>query len=391
MKRLNLILILCLIVVTFTAFFLRASQTKAASQSCGQWSIETSQNPGPFISTLSGVAATAANDVWAVGEYRTSSGLEQTLAEHWNGTQWHVVASPSPGTSYNVLAGIARIPNSNQFWAVGYYDNQGLIELWNGTGWHIVSSPTLQSGAYLTGITALSPTDAWAVGISSDASNQPITLTEHWNGTSWSVVQSPSPGFNHQELLGVAAVSATNVWAVGDYDNRSILGEPIQTLVEHWNGTSWSIISSPNPGSSMNYLNGAARVPGTRHIWAVGTFDNMASANQSLAEYWNGTSWSVAQSPNVGTSNNAFNAVAAISQQNVWAVGYYDSSNNTSQTLIEHWNGTSWSVVQSPDVGSDNNELTGVARIPSASQVWSVGEIFPGSGGSAGTLTEFYC
>ena len=55
----------------------------------------------------------------------TSNGsIDQTLTEHWNGTAWSVVASPNLGTSDNVLYGVAAVA-ANDVWAVGYYQIGG--------------------------------------------------------------------------------------------------------------------------------------------------------------------------------------------------------------------------------------------------------------------------
>jgi hypothetical protein len=48
-----------------------------------------------------------------------------------------------------------------------------------------------------------------------DGFNQ--TLIEHWNGTAWKRVWSPNRGgsANDDILAGVAASSSTNIWPVG--------------------------------------------------------------------------------------------------------------------------------------------------------------------------------
>ena len=81
----------------------------------------------------------------------------------------------------------------------------------------------------------------------------------------WKVVSSPNAGISDQ-LNAVVAISTTDVWAVGDYVNSSNVQ---QTLIEHWDGTQWSIFPSPAPGS-YSQLYGVARVPGTKQLWAVG-------------------------------------------------------------------------------------------------------------------------
>ena len=93
----------------------------------------------------------------------------------------------------------------------------------------------------------------------------------------WSVVKSPNVG----QLSGVAAVSASNIWAVGSYYAGSVKAG--QTLIEHWNGTSWSVVKSPNVGSNGNQLSGVVRVPGSSNIWAVGSY---AGDGKTLIEYY---------------------------------------------------------------------------------------------------------
>jgi hypothetical protein len=131
----------------------------------------------------------------------------------------------------------------------------------------------------------------------------------------------------------VAATSSTNAWAVGDYYN----GTTDQTLIEHWNGTSWKQVTSPNAGGSShdNVLNGVAATSST-NAWAVGYFYN-GTTDQTLIEHWNGTSWKQVTSPNPGGSSddNILNGVAATSSTNAWAVGdYYNGT--TDQTLATH-------------------------------------------------------
>ena len=90
---------------------------------CGVWNVVPSPSPTRAYDALNGVTAVSANDVWAVGAYANkSSRIDQTLIEHWNGTDWIVVPSPSVGTGYNVLNGVTRIP-AGEMWAVGYAGN----------------------------------------------------------------------------------------------------------------------------------------------------------------------------------------------------------------------------------------------------------------------------
>ena len=365
--------------------------SSVSSFTCGTWSVVDSPNVG-VSDQLSGVAATSASDVWAVGYYYPSPSTAQTLTLHWNGTSWSVVASPNVGSSDNVLSGVAAT-SASDVWAVGYYLSstfvrQTLIDHWDGTGWSVVASPNAGSlDNVLSGVAAVSASDVWAVGYY--LSSSPQTLIEHWNGKSWSVVASPNVASSPNVLSGVAAVSARDSWAVGNYFKSS--SSPYQTLTLHWNGKSWSVVASPNVASSFNKLFGVAAVS-ARDSWAVGSYETSDSIIHTLTLHWNGKSWSVVASPNVGSSSNELSGVAAVSASNSWAVGYYLPSGSTSLTLIEHWNGTSWSVVASPKhVGSISNVLSGVARVPGSSNIWAVGFYTDALSGLAKTLIEFYC
>src|SRR5437764_6844317 len=158
----------------------------------------------------------------------------------------------------------------------------------------------------------------------------------------WSVVPSANPNVVPSGLSGVAAVSATDAWAVGTSGSQMSHG---QTLIEHWDGAHWQIVKSPNPGSIYNSLYAVTAVSAT-NVWAVGYYVNTTGVTQTLTEHWNGTSWSVVASPSPATGNNELVSVSAVSASAIWTEGFL--TNNTSdqtpndQTQIEHWNGPHW-------------------------------------------------
>src|SRR5712692_7285487 len=207
-------------VAVLTAPLLAPAVAEAAA-----WSVVTSPNAGT-VNELHAVASVSANDVWAVGE-----ASQQTLTEHWNGHMWRVVPSPNVAGS-DGLFGVAAV-SAKDVWAVGRVNTAAppLIEHWNGTRWRVVKAPA-QAG-FLDASAAVSANDVWAVGEFLNASHVFQTLVERWNGHKWSVVPSPNGGTQNNQLSGVAAVSAGNVWAVGEF----ITGSNVQSLIEHWNGS----------------------------------------------------------------------------------------------------------------------------------------------------------
>jgi len=182
-------------------------------------------------------------------------------------------------------------------------------------------------------------------------------------GLAWNVIDSLSPGPTTNYLFGVAPVSANDAWAVGVY----CLSSPCYTLVEHWDGTQWSIVPSPNPSTASNLLNDIEAVS-ANDVWAVGYY-HTSTADQTLVEHWDGTQWSVIPSPNTGiTMTNALRQLEVVSANDIWAVGYYESGGYP-VPLIEHWDGTQWSIVPCPSLLE--SELWAVSAV-SANDVWAV-------------------
>ena len=248
---------------------------------------------------LTGVAAAASNDVWAVGEKNVGSSFN-TLIEHWDGTSWSVVSSPSlpNGDLLNAVTAVS----SNDVWAAGSANNfsGSLIEHFNGTSWSVVSSPA--GAGPINGISADASNDVWAVG-----GNKSL----HFDGTSWSLVA----GVSTVNMTAVTAIATTNVWAVG-IGPGSGRNSPPRGVIEHWDGTSWSIVPSPNPNTrGSSFLEGIAAVS-ANDIWAVGV------GAGTVTEHWDGTSWSIIPSPRPGE----LFGVTALSDGTVVAVGSDGSS-----------------------------------------------------------------
>ena len=374
MKRfLNASTFLCVVVAMFAALLLKGGVAGAAG--------------APPFKSLRAMAAVSAHDIWAVG-YSISGRVEQPLIEHWNGVQWRIVpaADPNPGASTDQLEGVTEV-SARDVWAVGIFadssgNEQPLIEHWNGSQWSIVASaqpPVRFTGGNLLGIAEVSAHNIWTVGTSFNITAKTSqTLIEHWNGKQWRIVKSPNPvGATNSFLDGVTEVSAHNIWAVG-----SALYPPgtEQPLIEHWNGKQWQIVKSPKTGSNTDSLTGIAEVS-AHNIWAVGSFSS------SLTEHWNGRTWSLVATPDpTGSVGSTRVGIAELSAHDIWTVGSYTTvvgDRGINHTLIEHWDGMRWNIVKSPNSGPDDDDsLSGVVAI-SAHDVWAVGTIIS-TGSTAG-------
>ncbi|MFL5732430.1 MAG: S-layer homology domain-containing protein [Chloroflexia bacterium] len=359
----------------------------APAATCGlAWSRVSSPNVGPSASVLQSVSAASANDVWAVGHYGFSGAL--TLVEHWDGSAWSVVPSPNIGTEQNYLYGVSALSMTDT-WAVGTARGQTLTEHWDGSAWSIVPSPGPVDNSYdtLFAVTAISANDVWAVG-SRFQSAAYHSLALHWDGSTWTTVPVPDVSAGPNQLTGITAVSSTDVWAVGRVG--PYFGEGARTLAVHWNGSAWSIVPTANVGAQDNALLAVDAVS-TNDIWAVGNYLSGASW-QTLIERWDGTRWNVIPSPNPGTGANylyGLTGVAAISANDVWAVGNYFDACTPVQTLIEHWDGSAWSVVSSPNIDPRPTLLHSVTTL-GPGDAWAVGEYEDANVGWPQTLIEHY-
>jgi len=364
------------------------------------WQTTTSPNPsGATYSTLQSVACVSTSWCMAVGS-SSAPAVATSLAEHWNGTAWSIVSSPSvTGAEGDRLAGVSCVSASNCF-AVGNMSTASavktLVEHWNGKTWTVMASPNgagvAVNASWLLAVSCGSASSCFAVGYYYSLPDDVDKLIEHWDGKAWTIVASPSPPEPTRtvRLTAVSCVTASNCDAVGSSTMALVPGST-STLIEHWNGKAWSIVPSPNapgPGSTSSSLAGLSCVR-VSNCSAVGSYTNFSgSEHMTLIEHWNGTAWSIVSSPNAtGATESELGAVACVNTTNCQAVG--SSSNGTvTTTLVERFNGTAWSIVSSPNVtGATTSELFGLS-CPSTTNCQSVGDSTTSS--VTKTLTERY-
>lgn len=245
------------------------------------WTRVPSPNSGARINQLEGVSAVSANDAWAVGDDgNPGHPAFRALTLHWNGVRWSLV--PAPGQELHAVADVGR----NSAWAGGF----GNLLHWNGARWSrqsVRSRNFLETAAYrLLGLSALSSRDVWGVGerCAHFGLCAKRTYIIHWNGARWSAVPSPTPTPFDNHLTGVSALSSRDAWAVGSYCATRTCS-PQRTLIVHWNGRRWSTVPSPNPGPSRSLLAGVAAISPTQ-AFAVGD-----RGTDSLVLDWNGATW----------------------------------------------------------------------------------------------------
>jgi hypothetical protein len=359
-----------------------------ASVVCGAWTIVPGANHGSSSTSLSGLTAIASHDVWAVGSWSDDGVTFHPMAERWDGGSWASVPAASSGAGSQALIGVDAAA-SGDVWAVGLRTGAStfrtLTEHWDGLAWAVVPSANAGTGEnVLTAVTAVAGDDVWAVGYHAASSGSPRrALIEHWNGSHWSVVTSPSTGPGESFLWSVDAVSPTNVWAVGQRDGQ--VG--FASLIEHWNGSAWSVV--PSPAASEEDILQGVTAPRAHAVMAVGRGLASGDRIKALAEAYDGSAWSLMPIPNGSPELNWLFSVAA-SGGGAWAVGERRNGLGMPyRTLIERWDGSRWRVVSAPNQTSQDNVLSSVAYVPGTGEDWAVGSYL--QGGTNGVLIEHHC
>jgi hypothetical protein len=250
----------------------------------------------PPGSVLKGVAALSARDVWVVGAFGHPENFTQrTFLAHWNGRSWRrafrAEAAAQGRNGGRALEDVVAL-SPGDVWAVGEYKpvelGPPLIMHWNGKSWRVTPARVTLKGATggdpgpgpgLQSVSAVSPTDIWAVGTRGTGSDQ-IFIFEHWYGRRWREV----PGASQVNTMGditflfaVAAAATDDVWAVGTCCAN-----------EHWDGSGWTKDEPPTPLLPQDpSLHDVAAVE-RNDFWAVGVqkTHDLDKGGQALIEHY---------------------------------------------------------------------------------------------------------
>ena len=332
-----------------------------------------------FNSELLAASASSPNDIWAVGQ--------STI--HFDGTMWTAFSAPMiKGDNNSFLQGVVDI-SPTLAWAagnviVGAHPGQ-VIEQWNGTKWSLFPGPKFgkKERANVFTMTSSSANDVWAIGSLVNLGTGLVSsLFEHWNGTSWKATTVES---NNEFLFGASAHSANDAWAVGFKGSDNI-----ETSAMHWDGMIWKRVETPNVGEGTNKLN-AVLALAQNDVWAVGFSTPVAppkqAATRTLIEHFDGTSWAVVPSPNIGPNgvnqSNRLLGLTANSANDIWAFGSYFAADGSGRqmTLLLHWDGISWTIASSPSPTKDGFpcDLLWAGVVSSPGDVWILGSAHDGS------------
>jgi len=401
-RRLQVLAALVIISVLAVSFLEIIHLRQVGTGTTGGHLVHLVCTPGPWQSVntqtqgvLQKVVAISPTDAWAVGS-QPGSDLSHTepLIEHWDGRRWSkVFGSAVPGT----LEAVAAV-STNDVWAVGSQFRMSgkmtvehtLIENWDGQRWKVVPSPGavavegVDVSSQLYSLAAVSATDVWAVGVAlSPSAHKAWTLIEHWDGKRWSIVfdqgNQPTPGW----AWGVTTISANNVQVFG---YKQVNAHQLQALIERWDGSRWHDVTTPQFAQVSDAIFSLS-VISANDMWAIGQSVHTRPGQQGtttmvLLAHWDGQKWNLLSGPSwlVG-ANSLSSQVLAVAKNNVWVAGSILERGQT-RALVAHWDGKTWKRIQLPQPDGNYGAETFVQGIAvSGGAVWVVGWI----AGSEGT------
>jgi hypothetical protein len=310
------------------------------------------------LAARSGLSVRAIRDLER-GQSARPAGLP--YAEHWNGQAWSELALPYPAherVKSNLLRAVS-CPAANLCFADGSWLHpiggnvqrpSSLIERWNGSTWQIVPIPVLphSTSTGLQGLSCASARDCWATGDWLKGTLRGGALGYHWNGHQWTTVPVTDTRYPHvADMLAASCLTTQMCMGIGLKTYGTEPGLGLRMFAERWNGSSW-LTAPVGTGTGNNLWVYGVSCATAQTCMAVGEKFTHGTVSPTLVEQWNGSSWATVPSPNPpGPGIGIFHGISCPQATNCWAVGVWENNIGTVGVLIEHWNGTAWTIVPS--------------------------------------------
>lgn len=335
------------------------------------WEILSTLNPkGASSSYLYDVSCEPSTNLCTSVGKSTASGVDSPIAQRWNGSSWsEQTPAKKSGSTHNRLLGV-DCPSETRCIAVGNYQNSEgepvtLGEFWNEGKWSVQTTPVPSeaTSSELVAVGCSSTALCRAAG-SAVIKGVQTAIAEKWASPTWSSETIPIPeGATSSQLDGIDCIWSNFCAAVGRYTTS---GGSIKNLAMFWNGTSWSLQTLADPeGATQSTLLDVSCTPTPNRCTAAGGWKNSKGEQFSLAYRFNGVStWTLQGTPSPsGSIASVFQEVSCATETSCTAAGSWVSGGGGSnQTLAEKWNGTSWSIQGTPNPpGATSGALFGVS------------------------------
>ena len=311
----------------------------------------------PSIAALSAALLVALIAVPALGQEAAPCGA------------WDLVPTPNVGNSVTRITAVTALTTSDA-WAVGYWRDEpvgrGSLALrWDGSTWGETELPEtghLGSSPEAVGVDADPSGDVWVVGnVTTTYPTYNLPLVLRWRGGSWDSVETvtlrPQTVYPFAARGGLArevdALAPDDIWAVGQAAGFGDGGATSVPLAMHWDGSTWTDVDVPRVANRHHELRGLVAIS-SDDVWAVGDHRNVAGPFRGVTYHWDGSSWSHVDSPIEAMPDSGLDDVVATGPNDVWAIG----SASGVGVVVMHWDGSQWNLVQGP--GNSGGSLAAV-------------------------------
>ncbi len=229
----------------------------------------------------------------------------------------------------------------------------------------------------------------------------PCSIAAAGNGSCgiWDVIPTPNSANATQSVIrDVAAITPTDVWAVGGFTITNGGSSPTYAFALHWNGSTWVEIPTPQPTSCPTCTHvtlWAVDALGPNDVWACGEKfvqgPGGSPGTHILVMHWNGSSWTAMNTPIQAAAGDVLYGVEAIAPNDVWFFGdyIYQGPTTSDRAIALHYDGSNFTFVPVPSVnpqtsgfGDGNGLRAGFAL--ASNDIWAVGAASDGDSMPAG-------
>jgi len=290
--------------------------------------VPSSQSVG--VGILEAVDAASPDDVWAVGGAPPEAPTRAPIL-HFDGEEWSEVGHPPAGT----VLGAVDARSASDVWVLG-----DSFLRFDGDEWTTFDVPQPDNGATDTipvSIAAIGPDDAWAVGQTITEQGTMKALVMRWDGRTWREFPNPATdALWASDLRAVGFASPSDGWAVGIRSASNAHGVLDRGLAMHWDGSAWTVVETPADG-----------VIGFYDV-AIADTDQWAGGDGGV-ERWTNSAWTTVDLER--PRDAPVSGVDAASPDDAWAVTAWGGDGGFSAS-VHHWDGHAWSQVGPARPGS---------------------------------------
>ncbi|MER6948473.1 hypothetical protein ABT294_31050 [Nonomuraea sp. NPDC000554] len=267
-----------------------------------------------------------------------------------DGSGWrYVYVSEQPDSE--LLDAAAAGPR--EAWAVGTASGKVLLLRYDGSNWRQVEPPAglgaVPAGSQVR-VAASAPDNVWLLAPKRVTGDQVDSMAAfRWDGSRW---QEVGAELDTGDVADFAVLGPGDAWTVHG------VGQP---YARHWDGQAWRKVRLPADAQSLSGTGpGDLWAVGARHEGPAITNDEMS---QPAAMHWDGQTWRLVPTPTYAFAepkppegSAGLDAVAALSGDNVWAVGEHtfnhgeaDDEPDDPPPILLHWDGRQWTKRSAPE------------------------------------------